>query len=112
MFNTIIKEIYEENIVKDIIANMRVKSNDIDDLEQEIYMILLEYNQDRIIEMYKKNQLRYFIVGIISRQYNSKTSPFYKKFKKYYTLVDGNYINNEDVMEDDNNEDYVVGYDC
>lgn len=112
MFNTIIKEIYEENIVKDIIANMRVKSNDIDDLEQEIYMILLEYNQDRIIEMYEKNQLRYFIVGIISRQYNSKTSPFYKKFKKYYTLVDGNYINNEDVMEDDNNEDYVVGYDC
>lgn len=112
MFNKIIKEIYEENIVKDIIANMRVKSNDIDDLEQEIYMILLEYNQDRIIEMYEKNQLRYFIVGIISRQYNSKTSPFYKKFKKYYTLVDGNYINNEDVMEDDNNEDYVVGYDC
>lgn len=112
MFNKIIKEIYEENIVKDIIANMRVKSNDIDDLEQEIYMILLEYNKDRIIEMYKKNQLRYFIVGIISRQYNSKTSPFYKKFKKYYTLVDGNYINNEDVMEDDNNEDYVVGYDC
>lgn len=112
MFNKIIKEIYEENIVKDIIANMRVKSNDIDDLEQEIYMILLEYNKDRIIEMYEKNQLRYFIVGIISRQYNSKTSPFYKKFKKYYTLVDGNYINNEDVMEDDNNEDYVVGYDC
>lgn len=112
MFNTIIKEIYEENIVKDIIANMRVKSNDVDDLEQEIYMILLEYNQDRIIELYEKNQLKYFIVGIISRQYNSKTSPFYKKFKKYYTLVDGNYINNEDVMEDDNNDDYVVGYDC
>lgn len=112
MFNKIIKEIYEENIVKDIIANMRVKSNDIDDLEQEIYMILLEYNKDRIIEMYEKNQLRYFIVGIISRQYNSKTSPFYKKYKKYYTLVDGNYINNEDVMEDDNNDDYVVGYDC
>lgn len=112
MFNTIIKEIYEENIVKDIIANMRVKSNDVDDLEQEIYMILLEYNKDRIIELYEKNQLKYFIVGIISRQYNSKTSPFYKKFKKYYTLVDGNYINNEDVMEDDNNDDYVVGYDC
>lgn len=112
MFNTIIKEIYEENIVKDIITNMRVKSNDVDDLEQEIYMILLEYNKDRIIELYEKNQLKYFIVGIISRQYNSKTSPFYKKFKKYYTLVDGNYINNEDVMEDDNNEDYVVGYDC
>lgn len=112
MFNTIIKEIYEENIVKDIITNMRVKSNDVDDLEQEIYMILLEYNQDRIIELYEKNQLKYFIVGIISRQYNSKTSPFYKKYKKYYTLIDGNYINNEDVMEDDNNDDYVVGYDC
>lgn len=105
------QEVYEENIVRDIITNMRVKSNDIDDLEQEIYMILLEYNRDRIIELYEKKQLRYFIVGIVSRQYNSSTSPFYKKYKKYYTLIDGNYVNNEDVMEE-NNDDYVVGYDC
>lgn len=111
MFNKIMQEVYEENIVRDIITNMRVKSNDIDDLEQEIYMILLEYNRDRIIELYEKKQLRYFIVGIVSRQYNSSTSPFYKKYKKYYTLIDGNYVNNEDVMEE-NNDDYVVGYDC
>lgn len=112
MFNTIMQEIYEKKIVRDIISNMRVKANDADDLEQEIYMILLEYNKDKIIEMYKKKQLRYFIVGIISKQYNSSTSPFYKKYKKYYTLIDGNYVNNEDVMDDDNNEEYVVGYDC
>lgn len=111
MFNKIMQEVYEENIVRDIITNMRVKSNDIDDLEQEIYMILLEYNRDRIVELYEKKQLRYFIVGIVSRQYNSSTSPFYKKYKKYYTLIDGNYVNNEDVMEE-NNDDYVVGYDC
>lgn len=111
MFNKIMQEVYEKNIVKDIITNMRVKSNDIDDLEQEIYMILLDYNKERIIEMYNKKQLNYFIVGIVSRQYNSSTSPFYKKYKKYYTLIDGNYVNNEDVMEE-NNDDYVVGYDC
>lgn len=112
MFNKIMQEVYDKNIVKDIISNMRVKANDADDLEQEIYMILMEYNQDKIIELYEKNQLRYFIVGVISRQYNSSTSPFYKKYKKYYTLIDGNYVNNEDVIEEDNNEDYVVGYDC
>ena len=41
MFNSIITEIYEKEIVKDIIFNCKVNSTDADDLEQEIYMILI-----------------------------------------------------------------------
>lgn len=82
-------------------VNMRVAQNDIDDLIQEIYIILLEYNKDKLIDLYNKKQLRYFLVGIIQRQYHSSTSPFYKKYKKYYTLVDENYINNVEVNDDD-----------
>lgn len=69
---------------------MNVFDGDIDDLEQEVYAILLEYDSDKIIEMYNKKQLKFFIIGIITRQYFSKTSPFYKKYKKYYSLVDSN----------------------
>ena len=95
----IIGELENNGTVREICENMKVSKNDIDDFVQEIYMILLEYDKDKIIELYKKKQLKYFIVGIISRQYNSSTSPYYKKYKKYYQYIDGNYINNE------NNED-------
>lgn len=101
MFNSIIIKLYEDNVVKDIMKNLQVSDNDFNDLEQEIYMILLEYDSEKIIEMYNRKQLKYFIVGIIQRQYNSKTSPFYKKYKKYYTLVDDNVINNSEVTDDE-----------
>lgn len=104
MFNKIMQEVYEKKLVRNILENMRVSPTDIDDLEQEIYMILLEYKQDKIIEMYNKKQLNYFTVGVIQRQYNSKTSPFYKKYKKYYQFIDGNFTNDENVTEDYNYE--------
>lgn len=90
MLDRIIEELYREKVIRNIITNMNVFEGDIDDLEQEIYTILLEYDVDKIIEMYNKKQLKFFIVGIVTRQYFSKTSPFYKKYKKYYSLVDSN----------------------
>lgn len=90
MLDRIIEELYREKVIRNIITNMNVFEGDIDDLEQEVFTILLEYDADKIIEMYHKKQLKFFIVGIVTRQYFSKTSPFYKKYKKYYSLVDSN----------------------
>ena len=100
MIVKIIDELERDNVIRDICTNMRVLQNDIDDLIQEVYVILLEYNRDKIIELYKKKQLKFFIIGILQRQYHSNTSPFYKKYKKYYTLVDGNNINKSEVNDD------------
>lgn len=101
MITKILDELERENIIRDMCLNMRVSPNDIDDLIQEVYVILLDYKAEKIIELYEKKQLKFFIVGILRRQYYSNTSPFYKKYKKYYTLVDGNYINNENNDMDD-----------
>lgn len=101
MIKKILDEIERENIVRDICMNINVSPNDIDDLVQEVYVILLEYKPEKIIELWQNKQLKFFIVGIIKRQYHSKTSPFYKKYKKYYTIVDGNYVNNENNDMDD-----------
>lgn len=95
----IITEIETSGLLRELCENIRVSSNDIDDLMQEIYLILLEYDRDKLIDLYEKKQLKFFMVRIIQNQYNSKTSPFYRKYKKYYKYIDGNFINNE------NNED-------
>ena len=101
MVSRILTELEQKNVVMDICKNMNVSTNDMDDFVQEIYMILIEYNKDKIIEMYKNRQLNYFLVGIIKRQYNSTTSPYYKKYKKYYSIVDENNVNKQDVVNDD-----------
>lgn len=104
MVNKVVNELYNEGVIEELCTNMGVNPLYKDDLVQEIYMILLEYNKDKIVEMYEKKQLKFFIVRIIKNQYNSCNSPFFKKYKKYYTIIDGNTINNEVDMED-NDED-------
>lgn len=104
MVNKVVNELYNEGVIEELCTNMGVNPLYKDDLIQEIYMILLEYNKDKIVEMYEKKQLKFFIVRIIKNQYNSCNSPFFKKYKKYYTIIDGNTINNEVDMED-NDED-------
>ena len=89
------------SIINSYCRKLFLLGGDIDDLVQEVYVILLEYKPEKIIELWQNKQLKFFIVGIIKRQYHSKTSPFYKKYKKYYTIVDGNYVNNENNDMDD-----------
>lgn len=98
--NQIITDIHNSGLLVELCTNMGVKANDIDDLIQEIYLIIAEYDEDRIVEMWEKSQLKFFLVRVISNQYFSKNSPFYKKYKKYYRLIDGNIANNETENEE------------
>lgn len=101
MIIKIINELERNNTIRELCENMRVSSADIDDLVQEIYLILLEYDNEKVINMYNNKQLKFFLVGIIQRQYHSVTSPYYKKYKKYYNLIDANTINNSELNDDD-----------
>lgn len=101
--NRIIEQLESDGLLYTLFKNMGVRSDEMDDLKQEIYVILLEYNEDKLIQLYEKKQLKFFLVRIITNQYFSGNSPYYKKYKRYYTLVDGNIRNNE--MEENNDDD-------
>lgn len=81
--SSIVEELYKTNLITELCENIGVLPKDMDDFTQEIYLILLEYNEEKLIEIYNKNQLKFFIVRIIQNQYNSKNSPFYMKYKRY-----------------------------
>lgn len=98
--NELIDNIYKSGIIDEISENIGVSSVDKDDFKQEIYLILLEYDFNKIEEMYDKGQLKWFIIRIMMNQYHSKNSPWFKKYKKYYQLIDGN-----DIMCDEVNCD-------
>ena len=85
-----LNKIANERLVEEICKNLGVSPKYMDDLTQEIYLILLEYNQEKLQSIYDKGQLNFFLTRIIKNQYFSKTSPFFKKYRKYYDMVDDN----------------------
>lgn len=99
----IFKEIAEKQLVEKIIKNLGVSPKYRDDLAQEVYIIILEYDRDKITEMYNNKQLNFFLTRIIKNQINSVTSPFYRKYRKFYELTDEN-KNNYTHMDDNDDE--------
>lgn len=85
-----LNKIANEKLVEEICKNLGVSPKYMDDLTQEIYLILLEYNQEKLQSIYDKGQFNFFLTRIIKNQYFSKTSPFFKKYRKYYDMVDDN----------------------
>lgn len=53
------------------------------DLCQMVYLILLEYDEDKIIDLWTHKEMNYFIARIIINQYRSNTSPYHTLFEKF-----------------------------
>lgn len=61
----------------------KVTSPILADLAQMIYLALLEYDDDKIVEIYEQGQINFFLVRIIKNQWLSTTSPFYHLMRKF-----------------------------
>lgn len=79
--NSIIEAISGD--VREIIANMAVQDDHKDDLFEEVILILLTYDHNKLLDVYLKGQIRFFISRILCNQYYSTHSYFYKTYKKY-----------------------------
>ena len=75
-------------MVETAIANIAKTNSDVlNDLSQNIYLDLLSKDEEKIINLYETNQLRFFIVRMILNNLFSKNSPFYQTFKKNANLT-------------------------
>ena len=77
-------------LVEDIARNIRVTSDYYDDFVQEMYLTLLDYNNEKLNEIFGKNQIKFFATRVCLNNWNSKTSPFYCKYKRPLSHLDGN----------------------
>lgn len=85
------EEIIKQHIVEDLVKAYNVSELYKNDLIQHIYLILLLYDQPTLQYLVNKKQIKFFIARIIRNQWFSKTSTFYKLYKKYNALKDENY---------------------
>lgn len=83
--NEVVSIIAKEKVVEQICSNI-AKSADCDDtlkdLSQEIYLDLLSKDEEKIVNLYETNQIRFFVVRMVTNNLFSKNSPFYQVFRK------------------------------
>lgn len=82
--NEVVNIIAKERMVEQICSNIAKSSDDLlNDLVQEIYLDLLQKDEDKIIKLYESNQMRYFITRMIINNLHSTNSPFWCKIKSF-----------------------------
>lgn len=85
----IVEALAVDRTVEAMIANIahRPMSPDLEDLAQMVYLVLLEYDEDKIVDLWEHEQMQYFIARIVVNQYRSANSPFHKLFRKYQAMT-------------------------
>lgn len=81
----VVELIVKDKILDQIINNIakNAKDEDLNDLKQDIYLELLEKNEDWLYGIYERGQMNYYLTRIVLNNINSKTSPFYYRYRKY-----------------------------
>ena len=64
------------------------KHADSDDLLHDTIVALYESDKEKINKLIEKGELIFWIARIMINQYHSKTSPYFKKYRKYYKNID------------------------
>lgn len=80
-----VTQLARERRVETMVENIAKQplSADLKDLAQMVYVILLEYDESRLLDLWEHGQINFFIARIILNQYRSVNSPFYKLFRKH-----------------------------
>jgi DNA-directed RNA polymerase specialized sigma24 family protein len=97
-----INKIIDGHMIEEMVENIGVKECYKDDLIQEVYLALLQQDQERLNEIDEKGELRYFVSKIITNQYCSVHSPFYYQIMRYNKLRDERADPDPKDVKDDN----------
>lgn len=90
--NEVIEELSKEGIVEKIVYKLLSSSKNRfdapDDLIQDIYLLLLEKEDELVISLYNKGELGFYLLKIAKNQLLSANSPYYTKYIKFLTHCD------------------------
>ena len=88
----IVDELSKNNTVEKIVFKLLPSSrNPFDcpeDLIQDIYLILLNSDENLIVALYNKGELGFYILRVTRNQLLSKNSPYYTKYIKFRAQSD------------------------
>lgn len=84
MKQSIINKIAQDRMVETIVANVAKDTTDEDltDLCQDIYLALMEKDEETIEDLYTKKQLNYYVTRMVINNIDSSTSRYFYNYKK------------------------------
>ena len=78
----IAKEHIVERIVNKLLSSSKNPFDCSEDLIQDIYLLLLQKDDDLIVNLYNKGEIAYYLLRVARNQLLSKNSPYYTKYIK------------------------------
>ena len=100
VIDIIAKEHLVERIVNKLLSSSKNPFDCPEDLIQDIYLLLLQKNDDLIVNLYNKDEIGFYLLKIARNQLLSKNSPYYQKYIKFRSQSDelekGAHITTED----------------
>lgn len=100
----ILDKLYREGTVKQMLKrySSTEAQEDLRDLEQDVYIIILQLPEELLVDMYNSGKLRNWISAVLKRQVHSTTSYYYGCYKKLRNKSSELY---ENTREKSDNED-------
>ena len=85
----VVERIAREGWVEECIKTVSggVWRSEFDDLTQDVLIELL--NQEKIVGLYQRNQLRYYVMRVVRNNIQSNTSRFYYRYRRFSLLNQG-----------------------
>ena len=78
----IAREHLVERIVNKLLSSSKNPFDCPEDLIQDIYVLLLEKDEDLIVNLYNRGELGFYLLKVARNQLLSKNSPYYTKYIK------------------------------
>lgn len=111
--NQIIEELFKSKNFNDCINKMEPEHIR-DDLKGEVLLIVCEWDEEKILNLYNKKELDFYVVRVILNLARSSSSPFAKKFRQpviefnqnQHIIIDN--IDLPDRLEKDKKEDFIL----
>ena len=99
--NEIITEFWQSKSVNEAFEKMQPVELQAD-LKAEVFLILCEMDEEKLIGLYERNELKYYMVRIMLNMIKSDRSSFFKNYRNYVELLE----NDVEVVEADPSETY------
>ena len=100
VLDIIAREHLVERIVNKLLSSSKNPFDCPEDLIQDVYLLLLQKDEDLIVNLYNKGELGFYILKVVRNQLLSTNSPYYTKYIKFRAISDelekGAHISTED----------------
>ena len=88
VLDIIAREHLVDRIVNKLLSSSKNPFDCPEDLIQDVYLLLLQKDEDLIVNLYNKGELGYYILKVVRNQLLSKNSPYYQKYIRFQAVSD------------------------